>query len=63
MATLDASLALGWNSHCGSITVGKQADLVALPLPGRASGSPDDVLAAVLYDSNRVRRVWLHGTQ
>jgi cytosine/adenosine deaminase-related metal-dependent hydrolase len=63
MATLDASLALGWNSHCGSITVGKQADLVALPLPGRASGSPDDVLAAVLYDGNPVRRVWIHGTE
>ena len=48
MATQWAAEALGRGEELGSITVGKRADLVALPLPAGAGGSPDELLAAIL---------------
>ena len=35
MITLDGAIALGWGDVAGSLTPGKSADLVVLPLPDR----------------------------
>jgi aminodeoxyfutalosine deaminase len=63
MATLDAAHALGCASNTGSLTSGKRADLVALPIPSGTSGSPDDVLAALYSAESPKRRTWLAGQE
>ncbi len=40
MATLSGAEALGWSDAAGSLTPGKSADLVVLPLPDRDAGDP-----------------------
>ncbi len=40
MATLDGAAALGWDDVTGSLTPGKSADLVVLPLPDREGEDP-----------------------
>jgi cytosine/adenosine deaminase-related metal-dependent hydrolase len=40
MATLSGAEALGWGGETGSLTPGKSADLVALPLPEEDGGDP-----------------------
>lgn len=40
MITLDSAIALGWGDVAGSLTPGKSADLVVLPVPDRDEGDP-----------------------
>jgi 5-methylthioadenosine/S-adenosylhomocysteine deaminase len=63
MATIDGARALGLGERCGSVEVGKQADLVLLD-----SGSPSlvpvfDPVSAVVYAAGRgdVTDVWVAG--
>jgi cytosine/adenosine deaminase-related metal-dependent hydrolase len=48
MATLSGAEALGWASFTGSLTPGKLADLVVLPLPDRDADDPH----RLLFDSD-----------
>ena len=58
MITLDSAIALGWGDIAGSLTPGKSADLVVLPLPEREEADPH----RLLFDSeSRVRRVLFRG--
>jgi cytosine/adenosine deaminase-related metal-dependent hydrolase len=58
MITLDSAIALGWGDVAGSLTPGKSADLVVLPLPDRKEADPH----LLLFDSeSRVRRVLFRG--
>lgn len=44
MVTLAGAEALGWADDCGSLEVGKSADLVAVPLPDRDAADPYELL-------------------
>jgi len=58
MITLDGAIALGWDNIAGSLTPGKSADLVVLPLPDREDADP----YRLLFDSAlAVRRVLFRG--
>jgi cytosine/adenosine deaminase-related metal-dependent hydrolase len=63
MATLDGARALGREPQLGSLTPGKWADIVALPLPKGASGTPDNLLAAIFDANVRPCAVWLRGRE
>ncbi len=44
MVTLSGAEALGWADECGSLEVGKSADMVAVPLPDRDAADPHELL-------------------
>jgi cytosine/adenosine deaminase-related metal-dependent hydrolase len=58
MATLNGAEALGWSEVTGSLTPGKSADLVVLPL---ASANGDDPYPLILESSSSVRAVLWRG--
>jgi cytosine/adenosine deaminase-related metal-dependent hydrolase len=58
MATLSGAEALGWADEAGSLTPGKSADLVVLPLPPRDDADPHRL---VLESEEPVRRVLFRG--
>jgi aminodeoxyfutalosine deaminase len=60
MGTLAAAEALGRDADVGSITPGKIANLVAVPLSDE-DGTPDKLLSAVFADSRAVCGVWIGG--
>ncbi len=58
MLTLDGATALGWDEETGSLTPGKVADLVVLPLPDADAADPH----ALVWESNlAVRTVIVDG--
>jgi cytosine/adenosine deaminase-related metal-dependent hydrolase len=61
MGTLAGAEALSRDRFVGSITPGKFANFVAVPIPEHARGSPDDVLAAILADDSTPSAVYLAG--
>jgi cytosine/adenosine deaminase-related metal-dependent hydrolase len=61
MGTLAGAEALGRAADVGSITAGKLANLVAVPLADEVSGSADDLLAALLAADRGPRAVWVRG--
>jgi cytosine/adenosine deaminase-related metal-dependent hydrolase len=63
MGTLSGAEALGRSADVGSITPGKQANLVAVPLRHEASGRPRDLLAAILAGRGSPSAVWFHGAR
>jgi imidazolonepropionase-like amidohydrolase len=58
MATLSGAEALGWDDETGSLTPGKSADLVVLPLPDRETADPHEL---VLDSTTLVRSVLWRG--
>ena len=44
MATINGAAALGWQDKIGTITVGKEADLIAIELSGKSSDALSDIL-------------------
>jgi cytosine/adenosine deaminase-related metal-dependent hydrolase len=58
MITLSGAEALGWDQETGSLTLGKSADLVVLPLPDQDSSDPH---ALILESSAAVTRVMCQG--
>jgi cytosine/adenosine deaminase-related metal-dependent hydrolase len=53
MGTLSAAKALGRDKDVGSISPGKQANLVTVPVASDTRGTPKDVLAAILADDSQ----------
>jgi cytosine/adenosine deaminase-related metal-dependent hydrolase len=58
MLTLSGAEALGWADQTGSLTAGKSADLVVLPLPQRDSPEP---YSLILQSSLKVKAVLFRG--
>jgi cytosine/adenosine deaminase-related metal-dependent hydrolase len=61
MGTLAGAEALGGENFIGTITADKTANLIAVPIPENANGSPDDLLAAILADDSPASVVYLSG--
>jgi cytosine/adenosine deaminase-related metal-dependent hydrolase len=62
LGTLAGAQALGRADEVGSITPGKLANLVAIPIPDDAGAIASDLLAAVLADDTVPCGVWLRGS-
>jgi cytosine/adenosine deaminase-related metal-dependent hydrolase len=58
MGTLSGAEALGWGDQTGSLTPGKSADLVVVPLPSEAGGDPSP---AVLESELQLTKVLYRG--
>jgi cytosine/adenosine deaminase-related metal-dependent hydrolase len=63
MGTLSGAEALGRAADVGSITPGKLANLVAIPLTEASGANPDDVLASAIESDESRCAVWLRGKQ
>lgn len=61
LATLSGAEALGRLQECGSITAGKLANLITIPLSTRTIGSAVDVLGDILTSSAQPSAVWYRG--
>jgi len=63
LATLGGACALGLAATCGSIEVGKAADLVCIDVDSLASNASETIAAAVLFSATRrnVTDVWIGG--
>jgi len=59
MGTLHGARALGLDEQAGSLTVGKQADLVGIPLEG---SHPEDAWASILRSSQEANAVYISGS-
>ena len=58
MGTLAGAKAIGFGSACGSLTAGKSADFVVLPIQ---AGSAGDAAAEVFSGDSRPLAVYLRG--
>ncbi len=63
MATINSAKALGLEDKIGSITIGKQADIIAIDLGDIASQPCYDVVSQIVYSTSRdqVTNVWVDG--
>jgi cytosine/adenosine deaminase-related metal-dependent hydrolase len=61
MGTIAGAEALSRGHEMGSLTPGKLANLVAIPIPDEAAKSADDALAAIFADQSLPSRVWRRG--
>ncbi|HVY81756.1 MAG TPA: amidohydrolase family protein, partial [Steroidobacteraceae bacterium] len=63
LATAGGAAALGLGDTCGSIAVGKAADLVCIDLGALACGAAESIADAVLFSTTRrdVSDVWVGG--
>jgi cytosine/adenosine deaminase-related metal-dependent hydrolase len=62
MGTLTGAKALGRDGEVGSLTAGKAANMIAVPL-AEGAGEPDSALASLLASDARVSAVWVRGTR
>jgi cytosine/adenosine deaminase-related metal-dependent hydrolase len=61
MATLDGAEALGLERNCGSISPGKLANLLAIPLPAGTGNSLTKLLEALLFSDQVPTHLWVRG--
>jgi cytosine/adenosine deaminase-related metal-dependent hydrolase len=61
MGTLSGAEALGRASDAGSISPGKLANLVAVPLADNGRRTPDEMAASLLAGREAVGAVWIRG--
>jgi len=65
MATLNGARAFGIDAHCGSLEVGKQADVIAIDMSPLETRPVFDPLSHLVYAASRqqVTDVWVAGKQ
>lgn len=65
MATLGGARALGLDAHIGTISVGKQADLIAVDLSGPAMQPLYNPISQIVYAANgsEVTHAWVRGRE
>ena len=65
MSTIDAAKALGMDQHIGSLSKGKDADIVAIDLSRIETQPVYDPVSHIVYASsrNQVTHVWVAGKQ
>ncbi len=63
MGTQAGAEALGWQAEMGSLTPGKEANFVVLPLPEKVLGTPAESLAQVLESNDSPIQTWLRGQE
>ena len=65
MGTLDGAKALGIDAHCGSLEIGKSADIAAITLDTLETLPVYDPVSQIVYSANRdqVTDVWVAGRQ
>jgi cytosine/adenosine deaminase-related metal-dependent hydrolase len=63
MGTLAGAESLGRGHEIGSLSTGKLADLVALPLPVGAPSAANEMLSALMSAPNRPSAVWRRGQE
>lgn len=61
MGTLSGAEALGRAGTVGSLTRGKLANFLAVPLPASARGNPEELLEEMLANNASVSAVWVRG--
>jgi cytosine/adenosine deaminase-related metal-dependent hydrolase len=63
MITLSGAEALGWDQETGSLSPGKSADLVVLPLPPIDAKDPHDLIFQSDFSPSKVmcRGAWIYG--
>lgn len=61
MGTLAGAEALGRDAEVGSLTPGKLANMIAIPLPDAVQGGPSEVLTAIFDNDWPASSVWLRG--
>jgi cytosine/adenosine deaminase-related metal-dependent hydrolase len=63
LGTIAGAEALGQGDEIGSLTPGKLANLIAIPLPNDSGKTPDSMLAAAMADPAQPSGVWFRGQQ
>jgi aminodeoxyfutalosine deaminase len=63
LGTLAGAEALGREAECGSITHGKLANLVAIPVAPGSATTPDDILTDILATEAEPVAVWYRGQE
>jgi cytosine/adenosine deaminase-related metal-dependent hydrolase len=63
LGTLAGAEALGRDAEVGSITPGKRANLIAIPIDSRIWKSADDSASALLIGDQKPSRIWIRGTE
>jgi cytosine/adenosine deaminase-related metal-dependent hydrolase len=63
MGTLTGAEALGRHAEVGSITPGKHANLIAIPLERRRASNAEDALNSILASDAMPSKVWLRGIE
>ena len=63
MGTLTGAEALGRDAELGSITQGKLANLVAIPLAGETSGKANEMLGELLASDQAPCGIWSRGAE
>jgi cytosine/adenosine deaminase-related metal-dependent hydrolase len=63
MATLSGAEALGRDAVTGSITAGKLANLMAMPLESRRNANADEALESLLDSDGMPTAVWFQGIE
>jgi 5-methylthioadenosine/S-adenosylhomocysteine deaminase len=63
MGTLEGAEALGRDDEVGSLTTGKLANIVAVPLDETSAGGPDDALESLFSTNLPVSGVWVRGAR
>ncbi len=61
MGTLAGAEALGLSNEAGSLSPGKLANIIAVPLTDSASDSPDSLLSSLLASDSPAIRIWYRG--
>jgi cytosine/adenosine deaminase-related metal-dependent hydrolase len=63
LGTLNGAEALGYEKELGSISAGKRASFIAIPLNSATARQPQEILAEILHTNDQPIIVWINGQQ